>query len=157
MPLTRFDKLSPAKRERILEVAAQEFARYGYEDASINRMLEQAQMSKGAAYYYFEQRAFAAHRPASGYRGTHTGDLLADSCGTASSPVVAFVRAALVICRSACGGSTLACRPATGTTRHVVQATQNLGDGVREARAGNRCDPQRPVRRPDFCVVSGSG
>ena len=56
MPFARFDKLSPAKRERILEVAAQEFARYGYEDASINRMLEQAQMSKGAAYYYFEDK-----------------------------------------------------------------------------------------------------
>ena len=56
MPFARFDKLSPAKRERILEVAAQEFARYGYEDASINHMLEQAQMSKGAAYYYFEDK-----------------------------------------------------------------------------------------------------
>jgi AcrR family transcriptional regulator len=56
MPFARFDKLSPAKRERILEVAAQEFARYGYEDAAINRMLEQAQMSKGAAYYYFEDK-----------------------------------------------------------------------------------------------------
>jgi AcrR family transcriptional regulator len=56
MPFARFDKLSPAKREQILEVAAQEFARYGYEDASINRMLEQAQMSKGAAYYYFEDK-----------------------------------------------------------------------------------------------------
>ena len=56
MPFARFDKLSPAKRERILEVAAQEFARSGYEDASINRILEQAQMSKGAAYYYFEDK-----------------------------------------------------------------------------------------------------
>ena len=56
MPFARFDKLSPEKRERILVVAAQEFARYGYEDASINRILEQAQMSKGAAYYYFEDK-----------------------------------------------------------------------------------------------------
>ena len=56
MPFARFDKLSSQKRERILGVAAQEFARYGYEDASINRILEQAQMSKGAAYYYFEDK-----------------------------------------------------------------------------------------------------
>jgi AcrR family transcriptional regulator len=56
MPFARFDKLSLEKRERILEVAAQEFARYGYEDASINRMLELAQMSKGTAYYYFEDK-----------------------------------------------------------------------------------------------------
>ena len=56
MPFARFGKLSPEKRERILEVAAQEFARHGYEDACINRILEQAEMSKGAAYYYFEDK-----------------------------------------------------------------------------------------------------
>src|SRR5438874_360663 len=44
------------KRERLLEVAAQEFARYGFEDASINRILDRVQMSKGAAYYYFEDK-----------------------------------------------------------------------------------------------------
>jgi AcrR family transcriptional regulator len=36
---------------------AQEFANYGFEDASINRILENAKMSKGAAYYYFEDKA----------------------------------------------------------------------------------------------------
>ncbi len=39
-----------------MEVAAQEFARYGFEDASINRILERAQMSKGATYYNFEDK-----------------------------------------------------------------------------------------------------
>jgi AcrR family transcriptional regulator len=39
-----------------MEVAAQEFARYGFEDASINRILERAQMSKGATYYYFADK-----------------------------------------------------------------------------------------------------
>ena len=34
----------------------QEFAKYGFEDASVNRILEQAQMSKGAAYDYFEDK-----------------------------------------------------------------------------------------------------
>ena len=38
------------------EVAAQEFAQHGFEDASMNRILERAQMSKGAAYYYFEDK-----------------------------------------------------------------------------------------------------
>lgn len=56
MPFARFDKLAPAKRERLLEVAAQEFARAGCEDASINRILEQARMSKGAANYYFADK-----------------------------------------------------------------------------------------------------
>jgi AcrR family transcriptional regulator len=57
MPFTRFDKLSQERRERVLDVAAQEFADYGFEDASINRILENAKMSKGAAYYYFEDKA----------------------------------------------------------------------------------------------------
>lgn len=57
MPFPRFDKLAQEKRERILDIAAQEFAVYGFEDASINRILERAQMSKGAAYYYFEDKA----------------------------------------------------------------------------------------------------
>jgi AcrR family transcriptional regulator len=56
MPFPRFHKLAPEKRERLLDVAAQEFARYGFEDASLNRILEGAQMSKGAAYYYFEDK-----------------------------------------------------------------------------------------------------
>ena len=39
-----------------MEVAAQEFATYGFDDASVNRILEAVQMSKGAAYYYFEDK-----------------------------------------------------------------------------------------------------
>src|SRR5260221_3577930 len=57
MPFERFEKLAPAKRERILEAAAQEFAANGFEGASVNRILERAQMSKGAAYYYFADKA----------------------------------------------------------------------------------------------------
>src|SRR5947209_7475198 len=56
MPFPRFSKLEPEKRERLLEVAAQEFAQYGFEDASLNRILDRTQMSKGAAYYYFEDK-----------------------------------------------------------------------------------------------------
>ena len=39
-----------------MEAAAQEFAAYGFGDASVNRILETVQMSKGAAYYYFEDK-----------------------------------------------------------------------------------------------------
>jgi hypothetical protein len=39
-----------------MEMAAQEFAAYGFDDASVNRILETVQMSKGAAYYYFEDK-----------------------------------------------------------------------------------------------------
>ena len=57
MPFARFAKLAPEKREQLLDVAAREFARHGYADSSINRILEAASMSKGAAYYYFEDKA----------------------------------------------------------------------------------------------------
>ncbi len=56
MPFARFRHLAPEKREQLLDVAAQEFAHYGFEDASINRILQSAQLSKGAAYYYFEDK-----------------------------------------------------------------------------------------------------
>src|SRR5258708_33852499 len=57
MLFPRFGKLTQERRERVLDVAAQEFADYGFEDASINRILENAKMGKGAAYYYFEDKA----------------------------------------------------------------------------------------------------
>jgi AcrR family transcriptional regulator len=57
MPFSRLEKLSPEKRERLFEVAAQEFASRGFEHASLNRILERAQMGKGSAYYYFEDKA----------------------------------------------------------------------------------------------------
>ncbi len=57
MPFPRFMKLAETKRVHLLEVAAQEFAAFGFADASINRILERAGMSKGAAYYYFEDKA----------------------------------------------------------------------------------------------------
>lgn len=57
MPRPRFRKLSEEKRERILEAAAKEFALHGYDAASLNRILEEAGISKGAAYYYFDDKA----------------------------------------------------------------------------------------------------
>jgi AcrR family transcriptional regulator len=57
MPRPRFNKLSANKRERILEAAAQEFAAHGYDGASLNQILDNAGISKGAAYYYFDGKA----------------------------------------------------------------------------------------------------
>jgi AcrR family transcriptional regulator len=57
MPFSRFEKLPSEKRERLFEMAAQEFASRGFEQASLNHILEQAQMGKGSAYYYFEDKA----------------------------------------------------------------------------------------------------
>jgi AcrR family transcriptional regulator len=57
MPRPRFDKLPLERREQIMEAAAREFAENGYEGASLNRILNQAGVSKGAAYYYFDDKA----------------------------------------------------------------------------------------------------
>jgi AcrR family transcriptional regulator len=57
MPRPRFNKLSEEKRERIMEAAAKEFSMYGFEQASLNRILTEAGVSKGAAYYYFDDKA----------------------------------------------------------------------------------------------------
>jgi AcrR family transcriptional regulator len=57
MPLPRFEKLPAEKRERILVAAAEEFGTHGYDKASLNQILEKADISKGAAYYYFSDKA----------------------------------------------------------------------------------------------------
>ncbi len=57
MPRPRFNKLSPEKRERIMEAAAKEFSACGFEQASLNQILTEAGVSKGAAYYYFDDKA----------------------------------------------------------------------------------------------------
>jgi AcrR family transcriptional regulator len=57
MPRPRFENLSPERREQMLEVAGQEFAQHGYDGASLNHILEAAGVSKGAAYYYFDDKA----------------------------------------------------------------------------------------------------
>jgi AcrR family transcriptional regulator len=57
VPRPRFNKLPVEKREQILEAAAKEFVANGYENASLNRILEQAGISKGAGYYYFDDKA----------------------------------------------------------------------------------------------------
>lgn len=57
MPRAAFERLAQQRREQILETAAREFAAHGYERASLNHILAAAGVSKGAAYYYFEDKA----------------------------------------------------------------------------------------------------
>lgn len=56
MPLPRFEKLDAAQRARILAAARAEFARHGYEQASLARIAADAEISKGTLYYYFADR-----------------------------------------------------------------------------------------------------
>ena len=56
MPRPRFQRAPIEKRDAVLDAAAQEFARHGYDDASINRILLAAGFSKGSFYYYFDDK-----------------------------------------------------------------------------------------------------
>jgi AcrR family transcriptional regulator len=57
MPRPRFQKLSHERRDQILQTAAEEFAQHGFDGASLNHILGAAGLSKGAAYYYFDDKA----------------------------------------------------------------------------------------------------
>ena len=56
MPRPRFEKLEPEVRATILARAAEEFAEHGYEGASYNRIIDRSGLSKGAMYYYFDDK-----------------------------------------------------------------------------------------------------
>ena len=56
MPRPRFLKLAQEKQEAILQAARSEFADKGFDGASYNRIIELAGLSKGAMYYYFDDK-----------------------------------------------------------------------------------------------------
>ncbi len=56
MPRPRFLKLKAAKQAAILDAARTEFSAHGYRGSSQNRIIEAAGVSKGAMYYYFDDK-----------------------------------------------------------------------------------------------------
>jgi AcrR family transcriptional regulator len=50
----RFAKLPPPQQQAILHAALEEFGAHGFHDASLNRVIEAAGISKGSMYYYFD-------------------------------------------------------------------------------------------------------
>ena len=57
MARPRFFRSEPKLQEAILSAATREFAAHGYAGASVNKILEEAGLSKGAFYYYFDDKA----------------------------------------------------------------------------------------------------
>lgn len=57
MARPRFKNLPEEKRLALIETAGREFAQKGYDGASLNFILQKAGYSKGAAYYYFDNKA----------------------------------------------------------------------------------------------------
>jgi len=56
MPRARFFHLAPQARGRLLRIATRQFAERGLEGASLNEILAEAGVSKGAYYYYFDDK-----------------------------------------------------------------------------------------------------
>lgn len=52
----RLRKLPDAQRTAWLDIAEEEFRAFGFEAASLNRILTRAAISKGQAYYYFADK-----------------------------------------------------------------------------------------------------
>lgn len=53
---TRFSSLEFEKRQRIINAALKEFARNGYEKASTNEIVKEAEISKGSLFNYFSSK-----------------------------------------------------------------------------------------------------
>ena len=80
MPTQTFFNLPEAKRKRFMDAVWQEFTTVSYMDASINKIIQAADISRGSFYQYFAGKAdvFAyalgtlldrqenVHRPADG-------------------------------------------------------------------------------------------
>lgn len=56
MPKQTFFNLNEAKKNKIIECALDEFATYDFNSASINRIVEKAQIAKGSFYQYFDDK-----------------------------------------------------------------------------------------------------
>lgn len=57
MPTTTFFNLPPPKRERLIRAAMAEFSRKSFGDASINRIIQDAGISRGSFYQYFADKS----------------------------------------------------------------------------------------------------
>ena len=56
LPTQRFLNLKEEKRKAILDAAFHEFSRTSYSGASINRIIKEADISRGSFYTYFEDK-----------------------------------------------------------------------------------------------------
>lgn len=56
MPKATLERIPEAKRKRIFEIAAAEFARKGFHGANVGTVAQAAGIAKGAIYLYFESK-----------------------------------------------------------------------------------------------------
>lgn len=56
MPSDTFLRLSNEKKRKLLEASYKEFETYNFSDASINRIIKEANISRGSFYMYFQDK-----------------------------------------------------------------------------------------------------
>ena len=56
MPSSTFFNLAPEKQEKLLSAAVAEFTQRPYNEASINRIVREAEISRGSFYMYFQDK-----------------------------------------------------------------------------------------------------
>ncbi len=56
MPTERFLNLPEEKKKRIIQASLREFARVPFEEVSINRIIQEADIPRGSFYQYFEDK-----------------------------------------------------------------------------------------------------
>jgi len=86
VPRPRFDRLPGARQRAVLDTAAAEFTAHGYHAASINRVQKSLSLSKGAFYYWFDDKEdlfLAVLLDRLGKMSASVGGLLTDAPSTA--------------------------------------------------------------------------
>lgn len=56
MPKKTFAAIPESKRQKVMDCALEEFSKYKYHDASINRIVRCAKIPRGSFYQYFEDK-----------------------------------------------------------------------------------------------------
>ncbi len=94
MPFPRIVKAAPARRDEILDAAQRLFARRGYDATSVNQIIAEICVSKGAFYHHFESKEDLVEALACRYArqtAALTEEVLADPTLDAFSKLVAFL------------------------------------------------------------------
>ena len=83
MPTSTFFNLPPPKRERLLRAAEAEFVRKPFNEASINRIIQAAEIPRGSFYQYFEDKTDLFRYILGGFSRRLEEGILAclDACG----------------------------------------------------------------------------
>lgn len=95
MPFPHVVKPVPARRDELLDVAQRLFARNGYDGTSVNQIISELGVSKGAFYHYFDSKGDLLEALACRFARTTAGEaeeLLRDPTLDAFSKLTAFMR-----------------------------------------------------------------